>query len=109
MKLDKNIGRIAINYDDEFKDFTLTLQMGIDGVISSNFQNTFIEGEEYIHAINFSEKLDITYEKEIPMAIFITTSSDSIAYIIQENPFDHPEYYKDHDFVQAITVTFSKE
>ena len=59
--------------------------------------------------ISLSEKKEIVYEEEIPLAIQIATSKNEISSYVVDYFYQPEEYEKfDYEHVYAITVEFSQ-
>ena len=116
-------GRLAITFDDIPRGFQVALQEE-DGSSIIKHSNPYLIEEsrstkqESVADVELmgrttsliSELTEIIYEEEIPLAIQISTSKDSIfSYIVEY--FFTPEEYQKHDYehVYAITVLFSQK
>lgn len=68
--------------------------------------DVYDNANEKSRSIWWNDKASIEYEKEIPLAIQIITSSNEIRSFSGES-FYEPDRLKDHDEVIALTVKFS--
>ena len=106
---DNSKGRIALGFDRIGDGMTIAIQSE-DGV-SSTIHDSDIENEDNLGLTTskLSEKKEIVYEEEIPLAIQIATSKNEISSYVVDYFYQPEEYEKfDYEHVYAITVEFSQ-
>ena len=106
---DNSKGRIALGFDRIGDGMTIAIQSE-DGV-SSTSHDSDIENEDNLGLTTskLSEKKEIVYEEEIPLAIQIATSKNEISSYVLDYFYQPEEYEKfDYEHVYAITVEFSQ-
>lgn len=104
-------GRIAFGFEDLRGEFREAIQFGDDLSAVTLHPPKGEELPALGRAIAFlSNRREIVYEEEIPLAIQVSTSADSILSYDLEY-FFRPEEYEKHGYehVYALTVTFSQE
>lgn len=104
-------GRIALGFEDITEGCRIAVQTQSDFSASSGSR----EADEELSAMSrttsyLTEREEIAYDKEIPLAIQIFTDKDSVSsYDVKY--FEHPEEYEKlgYEGVFAVTVCFSQE
>ena len=116
-------GRFALKFDDIPRGYRFSIQSENS---TGSMEHTSPELKEDYGAMEqesvndtesmgrttslMSELTEITYEEEIPLAIQISTSKDSIISYFIESFFTSEEYEKhDYEHVYAITIRFSQK
>lgn len=105
-------GRMAFGFEDLRGEYREALQFGSDfTAVSYGSPEEAAAGEGLGRTTAFlSERTEIVYEREIPLAIQISTAKNDV---LSYNPsyFFQPEEYEklDYEHVYALTVTFSQE
>lgn len=107
-------GRLCFGFQDLRKDFRQAAQFDGEGYTEVNWHGRE-ETEEDPESISrttayLSNRTEIVYEKEIPVAIQINTSGNITASYDAEY-FSRPEIYAEQNYehVYALTVMFSRE
>lgn len=104
-------GRIALSFNQILSDLTIAIQVE-NGTKSTrhNIPETIDSDGMSTVSSFFTGSTEISYEKEIPIAIQIITSKDEVSSYDVEY-FSHPEEYKKfgYEHVYAVTVTFSQK
>lgn len=109
--LTESSGRIALSFDDITMGCRIAVQTGSGFSATSGDR----EADEELSAMSrttsyLTEREEITYDKEIPLAVQIFTDKDSVSsYDVKY--FEHPEEYEKlgYEGVFAVTVCFSQE
>lgn len=100
-------GRIAISINEN-GGLRLALQ-DKNGVSSSNYNPESLNDiTDYGKSTSWADSSDIVYNQEIPLAVQIITTSNSISSYGVESFFD-PSKFQETDTVTAITITFSED
>ena len=114
MEEDDTTLRMAFGFDDLRGKFRQAIQFG-SGDFSAVSHAPAEEFEERNSALGrttafLSNRTEIVYEKEIPLAIQINTSKNEVTSYDPEYFFRPEEYEKfGYEHVYALTVTFSQE
>jgi len=106
-------GRIAFGFEDLRKDFRQAVQFGKDcSAVSWNApEEETGEPDGMATTTSYlSNRTEIVYEKEVPIAVQIVTSKNEISSYDPEYFFQPEEYEKfGYEHVYALTVLFSQE
>jgi len=106
-------GRIAFGFEDLRKDFRQAIQFGKDCSAVSWHAPEEETGEPDGMATTtayLSNRTEIVYEKEVPIAVQIVTSKNEVTSYDPEYFFRPEEYEKfGYEHVYALTVLFSQE
>lgn len=93
--------------DDKSRIYDCTLDKDVKSIYINIYTlDVYDNANEKSRSIWWNDKASIEYEKEIPLAIQIITSSNEIRSFSGES-FYEPDRLKDHDEVIALTVKFS--
>lgn len=103
-------GRIALGFDKLTEGLRIAVQSEHSGDSTSYKREEDEEFTDMAYATSvLSNKTEITYEKEIPLAIQVVTSKNNIM-LYAADYFECPEEYEKlgYESVYAITVRFSQ-
>ncbi len=104
-------GRMAFGFEDLRGEYREALQFG-KNMSAVKFSASEEEPEENLGRTTsfLSDRTEIVYGQEIPLAIQINTSKNEVVSYFTEY-FFQPEEYEKHGYehVYALTVTFSQE
>mgnify|MGYP007110267444 CR=1 FL=1 len=106
-------GRLCFGFEDLRKDFREAAQFDGRGYTAVSWTGTeeLEEPEGMGRTTSFlANRTEIVYEREIPIAIQINTTKNTVSSYDPEYFFE-PERYAEHGYehVYALTVTFSQE
>jgi len=106
-------GRAAFGFEDLRGDFRQAVQFGKNCyAVSHRSPEEKTEGSDDMSTTTsyLSNRTEIVYEKEIPIAVQIVTSKNEVSSYDPEYYF-HPEEYEKfgYEHVYALTVLFSQE
>jgi len=110
---DNTKGRVAFGFENLRKDFRKAVQFGKD-CFAATWRAPEEEAEEPgdmgTTTSYLSNRTEIVYEKEIPIAIQIVTSKNEVSSYDPEY-FFRPEAYEElgYEHIYALTVLFSQE
>lgn len=112
LKEDAKQGRMAFGFEDLRGECREALQFGTNfTAVSYGSPEEAAAGEGMGRTTSFlSERTEIVYEREIPIAIQISTSKNEVVSYDPSYFFQPEEYEKfGYEHVYALTVTFSQE
>lgn len=100
--------RFVLDFDNIAEGLRFGLQSGQSHKYSVDPQGDFSEMARVTSTLN--ERVDVTYEQEIPLAIQILSSQDMVSSYGVESFFTPEEYEKNgYEHVYAITIMFSEK
>lgn len=104
-------GRIALEFERISDDLRVAIQSGQHSGATSYQRETEVESENMGCATSaLTERKEIVYEQEIPVAIQIVTSQNEVHSYVVDYFFQPEEYEKyDYEHVYAMTVLFSQK
>ena len=116
LRLEENMttGRLCFGFEDMRKEFRQAVQFGGKDYFAVSWEAPEEEEEDPEGMSRttafFSNRTEIVYEKEIPLAIQINTTKNEVSSYDPEYFFRPEEYEKlGYEHVYALTVTFSQE
>lgn len=105
-------GRMAFGFEDLRGEYREALRFGEDfTAVSYGSPEEKALGEGMGRTTSFlSERTEVVYEKEIPLAVQIHTAKNEVVSYTPEYFFQPEEYEKfGYEYVYALTVTFSRK